>query len=411
MALPSSGALSLQDIEDEFGGTGSISISEYYGADTGVPASGTIAISDFYGTSAGFEPVAFGYWIGGSAPSGNDQPDTVRRIQYSNDTVSIRPATLPSGTGAGVGLQDTTNCFIVEGYNGPNPPGSPPTPTGGDIMKFQFSNETMSNPPATFEGPPPSFFNPLATNRAEGAFGLSSKDNGYRTGGSPGSSNIYNDELSKIVFSTETTSISSSNLLPIPRDFGSSLGTVSTGFLVGGEPPPPSDSAPSNPGITKFTYSNETYSNISGLPAIGRMRRICSEFVDRENDFGYVLGGRKVGVPFPTQRSFDIEKINLTNDTQSDIGTFGPNPPSQQFTSTIGGNGNFSPSAGYQWDLASIPYGQIHKFPFANETFNATSPPTPVIRATPGISPFGPITPTPPPVPQQGGSYAIPTQV
>ena len=52
MALPSSGALSLNDIQDEFGGSNPISISEYYGADTGVPGSGTISVSDFYGTSS-----------------------------------------------------------------------------------------------------------------------------------------------------------------------------------------------------------------------------------------------------------------------------------------------------------------------------------------------------------------------
>lgn len=52
MALQSSGPISLGDIQGEFGGSNPISISEYYGADTGVPASGTISLSDFYGTSA-----------------------------------------------------------------------------------------------------------------------------------------------------------------------------------------------------------------------------------------------------------------------------------------------------------------------------------------------------------------------
>ena len=132
--LPSSGPISLDDIQTEFGGTNPIAISEYYGAATGVPASGTISISDFYGTSAGFPPVTLGYWAGGQ---GAAQTNTIRRIQYSNDTVSLRPATLPSGTSAGVALQDTTNAFIVEGRNGPN---SPNNPTGGNIMKFQFSN-------------------------------------------------------------------------------------------------------------------------------------------------------------------------------------------------------------------------------------------------------------------------------
>lgn len=53
MALPISGRLSLADIQGEFGGTAPTRISEYYGADTGVPASGRIAISDFHGKSSG----------------------------------------------------------------------------------------------------------------------------------------------------------------------------------------------------------------------------------------------------------------------------------------------------------------------------------------------------------------------
>ena len=49
MALQSSGQISLQDIQDEFGGSHPISLSEYYGVDT-VPASGAISFNDFYGT-------------------------------------------------------------------------------------------------------------------------------------------------------------------------------------------------------------------------------------------------------------------------------------------------------------------------------------------------------------------------
>lgn len=62
MALPSSGALSLNDIQTEFGGTNPISLSEYYAGGANVPAgttgtygavpsSGTISIRNFYGTS------------------------------------------------------------------------------------------------------------------------------------------------------------------------------------------------------------------------------------------------------------------------------------------------------------------------------------------------------------------------
>lgn len=51
MALQASGPISLANIQTEFGGANPISITEYYGADTGVPASGTISLSDFYGKS------------------------------------------------------------------------------------------------------------------------------------------------------------------------------------------------------------------------------------------------------------------------------------------------------------------------------------------------------------------------
>ena len=53
MAVVSSGQITLQNIQDEFGGSHPISISEYYGSDT-VPASGQISLNDFYGTVNAF---------------------------------------------------------------------------------------------------------------------------------------------------------------------------------------------------------------------------------------------------------------------------------------------------------------------------------------------------------------------
>ena len=50
MALQSSGAISLADIQTEFGGSNPIGINEYYGKDT-LPSSGTISMNQFYGTS------------------------------------------------------------------------------------------------------------------------------------------------------------------------------------------------------------------------------------------------------------------------------------------------------------------------------------------------------------------------
>lgn len=63
MTLPTSGALTLNDIQTEFGGSNPISLDEYYaggayvaagtsGTYGAVPSSGAISIQNFYGTSA-----------------------------------------------------------------------------------------------------------------------------------------------------------------------------------------------------------------------------------------------------------------------------------------------------------------------------------------------------------------------
>lgn len=49
MPLQSSGAISLLNIQNEFGGSPPISISEYYNAASGVPGSGSINLAHFYG--------------------------------------------------------------------------------------------------------------------------------------------------------------------------------------------------------------------------------------------------------------------------------------------------------------------------------------------------------------------------
>lgn len=52
MPLQTSGAISLSQIQTEFGGTNPISLNEYYSAASGIPASGTISMNQFYGASA-----------------------------------------------------------------------------------------------------------------------------------------------------------------------------------------------------------------------------------------------------------------------------------------------------------------------------------------------------------------------
>lgn len=60
MALPSSGVLTLNDIQTEFGGTNPIDLSDYYrggglvpnsGPNAAIPTSGVISVTDFYGAA------------------------------------------------------------------------------------------------------------------------------------------------------------------------------------------------------------------------------------------------------------------------------------------------------------------------------------------------------------------------
>ena len=95
--LQTSGPISLLDIQNKFGGSNPIGINEYYGVDTGVPASGTISFEDFYGT-AGVD-VADVLLVGGGGRGGSSA---------SGDTNG------GGGGGAG-GLVATTTATIVPG--------------------------------------------------------------------------------------------------------------------------------------------------------------------------------------------------------------------------------------------------------------------------------------------------------
>lgn len=97
MTLPSSGSISMSDIRTEFGGSAPDSISEYYSADTGVPASGAISMSDFYGTSASVT-VAFNAssYVGSDSESSGAVAQT-SIVVNNNGTISGTGDTSPSG--------------------------------------------------------------------------------------------------------------------------------------------------------------------------------------------------------------------------------------------------------------------------------------------------------------------------
>lgn len=71
MTLQTSGPISFSQIAAEFGDTAPHSISEFYGAASGIPSSGTLNVSDFYGKSAYNGPPSINiYVISGGGPGG-----------------------------------------------------------------------------------------------------------------------------------------------------------------------------------------------------------------------------------------------------------------------------------------------------------------------------------------------------
>ena len=51
MPLPSSGQITMQQIQNEFGGSHPIGLNEYYAAASGIPGSGQIGMNSFHGKS------------------------------------------------------------------------------------------------------------------------------------------------------------------------------------------------------------------------------------------------------------------------------------------------------------------------------------------------------------------------
>ena len=91
MALQTSGAISLANIQTEFGGSNPISLNEYYGAASGIPASGAIDFADFYGKSSGPTANTGGRYIANSNSRMNITNDSILFMTGSNAASHTSP--------------------------------------------------------------------------------------------------------------------------------------------------------------------------------------------------------------------------------------------------------------------------------------------------------------------------------
>jgi hypothetical protein len=137
MALPTSGPLTLAQIQTEFGGSNPISLSEYYaggayvpsgttGTNGAVPSSGAISIANFYGTAKSTR-VSIGYTfsssaanaslnlsaIGGYSAGQSDITITINSGVYLYATSTGNPGLNLTGGTTGDTLTIVNNGFII----------------------------------------------------------------------------------------------------------------------------------------------------------------------------------------------------------------------------------------------------------------------------------------------------------
>lgn len=112
MTLQSSGAISLANVQTEFGGSNPISISEYYGDAYGVPSSGTISLSNFYGTSL---PISISNTANSSQGGSLANPYTFSGMSFGATATGRRILVTITGEDASVGGTQSISSVTIGG--------------------------------------------------------------------------------------------------------------------------------------------------------------------------------------------------------------------------------------------------------------------------------------------------------
>lgn len=194
MTLPSSGTISLSQLQTEFGGSNPISLSEYYrngglttSNNTGVPTSGTISLSHFYSATAAdysLNAISWGnisWSTTGASGSGSNSQQTISGI---NQTVTLRMAVSSYS-----GNIETPTLYVYR--SGSVLLGSI-TPANGAYVDFTVSNGHaiyFTTDGFTSAGTKSNSFTVSITNQSTGGTSVAS----FTVGGTVDSDNNYYD--------------------------------------------------------------------------------------------------------------------------------------------------------------------------------------------------------------------------
>ena len=246
------------------------------------------------------ESAIYGYFAGGPAPSPPPSGSSlIRRLNFSNETVSNPGNTLPVGRLNVDGLANAINSYFGGGFFNP-----PITGTYvSTITRQNFSNETVSNPGNNL---------PVARSSVSA---ISSSSYGYFGGGYNSAPNAVST-ISRLDFSTE--SINNTTNLPVARGDLFAVETRSYGYFIGGN---------STSIINRLDFSNDTISNPGNLPS---NRNNSATFSN--NSYGYFASGQNPGFTIGT----NLSRLDFSVETISDLGNILPSPAITSGTATGG---------------------------------------------------------------------------
>lgn len=245
MALPSTGQISLSQIQGEFGGTDPISITEYYSGLLGpyigesIPTNGQISLGNFRGSYS-----SKGYFGGGHP---NNYLNIITQLNFRTETTANLGNLLPTSRYRAAGINSSSNGYIGGGTdNSPN--------TLGSIDRYNFSQET-----GTIHG------SSLSRARTE-LTGVNSTENGYFAGGSLATQFFtVTGLINKLIFSSGVTS--ELNISIAARWLLTGANSLTFGYFAGGDP---FGAGVSNE-IDKISFAaTEVYTNISASLSIAR---------------------------------------------------------------------------------------------------------------------------------------------
>lgn len=281
MTLPTTGAISIGALQNEFSGPFPSSLSQYYagggyvptditGTNGAVPSSGTISLSNFYGVT---NIVAAGY-VGGGLDSAGVNTTLINRFIFSTEAISTPSAVLAGGRRALTATNSVTRGYFMGGIN-----------SNGDhqteIDGINFTTLAAINPAAA-----------LALARY-GSAGVSSNTAGYVMGGQ--TSSATTTEIDAIVFATEAAN-NPSAVLSLARVYSTGINSSANGYACGG-----GNGLTGTVEIDGITFSNSTAINPAAALAVTRMGPIGTNSTTK----GYIMGGDNNAYPSVPVDSID----------------------------------------------------------------------------------------------------------